>query len=276
MKYFLLFTLGSWFTVAPLSSGVVVESDPSDIELVGPFNEEENWQGSNDAFRGWIGVNNNISILSAGFFFFQLPTPTAGELPIVTSATFSFYVEQANPTEAFGIDLYGLPARPTPFEIDLEHIFGGELMIDFSTENYFGEHDTTAVRIQDDIVPRGNTMEQQWFETSAVGSQILADYLTDQYGPTGEGAGKYVLLRMNPDMAYEAFLQDPIDGPTGVLVNFAGVGPWDGEPASRSELGNIPTLTLEFAPVPEPSGAIVVATALSAGTMMARRRSGRN
>jgi hypothetical protein len=76
--------------------------------------------------------------------------------------------------------------------------------------------------------------------------------LNDQYGPDGSGAGKWVFLRLNPDMAMV-----PVEN-SGVDVAFA-----------ENATGK-PTLTVDF--VPEPAVAPVFAClALVAATRRRRR-----
>jgi hypothetical protein len=175
-------------------------------------------------------------------FVFQLPTPPANTSPIVSDAKLEFTITADQPDGKYNIDLSALPARP-------------EKTV-FMTDNYIGTASnptpTLGSLIEAAIVPAAHPAGTlpEVVSTSLSGSQALVDYLNGQYGTDGSGAGKWVFLRLNPDV-------DPVVENSGVDVAFAENGT------------GVPTLTIDFAP--EPTAAPVF-LCLAAGATARRRK----
>jgi hypothetical protein len=123
------------------------------------------------------------------------------------------------------------------------------------TDNYTDPSSiATATLIEPAIVPAVHPAQTlpELVGTSLTGSQALVDYLNDQYGPDGSGAGKWVFLRLNPGTATV-----PVEN-SGVDVAFA-----------ENATGK-PTLTIDF--VPEPTAApVLVCLAVGAATRRRKR-----
>jgi len=115
-------------------------------------------------------------------FVFQLPTLAAGAM--FTTASFNATLTQITSGTAtaptFNGDLYGLGARAAA---------------DVQARDYFvGATDTGATLIQDNFVTPTTALG-----TLSTSSAALLSYLNVQYGG-GANAGKYVFVRINPDI----------------------------------------------------------------------------
>lgn len=172
-------------------------------------------------------------------FVFQLPSPGAGEQAVVVDADFQFTITTDRTDGAYNIDLYGLGLRESATVL--------------SSDNYAGEFDDSdATLLQDNLIPAAHP--NNGVEAVNHTSTALVDYLNDQYGLDGSGAGKYVFLRLNPD-------QVPGNENTGVDVALPG--------NSTAK----PQLSVTF--VPEPSVIILGGPLVSAWSLSRRPRRGR-
>jgi hypothetical protein len=174
----------------------------------------------------------------AGVFVFQLPTPGPGELPIVNSADFALNVQTNYANTLYDLDLYGLTARAANTVLTEDNYFGSSS----------GKHATDAV-LQAGFVPAGNTITG-YMHPSADADSALANYLTNQYGADGSGAGKWVFLRLNAAIV-------PASENTGIDVSM-------GEDTAAPPL-------LSITLVPEPA-AISLLGMLSLAACVSRRR----
>lgn len=123
---------------------------------------------------------------------FQLPTLQPGEQ--FATATFTDQLASFSGTPTFNVDFYGLSRAPAVDPTVL------------SADFYAGNSDASATRIQDNILtPSSPTRSSKpWpyasFTTSDSGNAALAAYLNAMYA-NGANAGKYVFLRLSPDLA---------------------------------------------------------------------------
>ena len=149
----------------------------------------------------------------------------------------------AKPT-TYNIDLYALPARTLPTTLDTDYFFG-------PLETAVPPTGATTRIVDNLVLPDGVTTAKEVVVPFDTGTNFV-DFLNTQYGPTGSGAGKYVFLRLNPDVLQLIAPED-----AGWNVNMA-------EATSGK-----PTLVVTF--VPEPTLALPVALLL-----LAARRSRKN
>lgn len=223
-----LSVLAAVLAAIPARAAIIVTGDEADL-----------------SYRASLAVSTNrptslLGAMSTGdagsrgvLYIFKLPTSDTGQTAVRT-ADFRFTVANALAKPSYGIDLYGLPARATTATQE--------------TDYYFGPLDTTnpptgaPTRIVDnlvlpDVVPAPTQV--------SVSGTPLVDFLNLQYGTNGSGAGKYVLLRLNPDVLLTSATED-----TGWNVNM-----WEAATGK-------PTLTLTFVPEPAltlPTGLLLLA-----------------
>lgn len=172
-------------------------------------------------------------------YVFQLPASDTPS-PLVSSAEFRFTV--ASPplaTPKYSIDLYAIPARTSPAPL--------------VTDAYLGPLQTplTNVRVVEHLLPADVPFPTGEVVTPFATDSAFVDFLNQQYGPAGTGAGKYIFLRLNPDTL-------PLAEDSGGNVNM-----------SEAATGR-PTLTLTF--VPEPAALCSTATFFALAFLNRRAR----
>lgn len=151
-----------------------------------------------------LGASSSFTVALQGsrvvVYVFQLPSPGAGERAVVINTDFQFTITTDRTDGAYNIDLYGLGLRESS-TVQSGDNFAGEL------------DDTDAALLHDNLIPAAHP--NSGVEAVNHTSVALVDYLNDQYGVDGSGAGKYVFLRLNPD-------QVPGNENTGVDVALPG------------------------------------------------------
>lgn len=208
-------------------AAVVVPGDPADGVI---FPDGSVSQGPR---AGRIGSASTSPAGSrVGVFVFALPAQPAASSYDVISASFTFNVVSIAGPRTYNLDLYGIEARAEP------KVLGGQLENMTITDHFVGSYDEDAHLILDNAIPA------EFASTGlvTVSNEALRSYIATQYGPSGENAGKYVFLRLNPDI--DTFSNDN----SGINVSF-----------TNSTAGDPPYLTLEFASLPEPGMLVVFA-----------------
>ncbi|HEY7115526.1 MAG TPA: hypothetical protein VH475_03010, partial [Tepidisphaeraceae bacterium] len=221
-----------WVVAAPARAAIVL-ADPADAGL------RHDGTISNGLLTGRVGASTTSPGEGgrAVVYVFQLPTPPLGLSP-VTDASLSFVVSLDRQHPAYNIDLYALPARSDPAVQ--------------STDAFFGPLDPAATLIEDNILPADTVQPPvSLITTDPAANTSLVTWLNSQYGVDGSGAGKYVFLRLNPDI-------DPPVENSGVDVVMA------------ENAANVAAMTINF--VPEPATAIAGACLLGLSTSFRRSR----
>jgi hypothetical protein len=226
-----LAVLAALFLATPARAAVIIPGELDDL-----------------SYRASLAVSTNrvtslLGAMSTGdpgtrgvLYIFKLPTSDTGQNTI-RSADFRFTVASALTKPTYGIDLYALPARLTTTTLETDYFFGP---LDTTTPP------TGAVtRIVDNLaLPDAVPSPTQVAVPFASGSSFV-DFLNAQYGADGSGAGKYILLRLNPDVLLTTAPED-----TGWNVNMA------------EALTGKPSLTVTFVPEPAltlPAGLLLLA-----------------
>jgi len=225
------------FLVCSIGIGLAVQSQGSVIVIGDRADRTINSEGTKiDASVSHVGAGTDAPGPGARslVFVFQLPVVPDGQPAVVSSADLQFTIVTDRADGLYNIDLYALPARSTSTVQ--------------STDRFAGALDASATLIEDNIIPSVNTYTGV-IHTSSDADLLLIQYLNGVYGPSGDGAGQWVFLRLNPD-------QNPPAEISGVDVAQANnaTGKLDSQK---------PTLTIDF--VPEPSfggfvlGGVIVA-----------------
>jgi len=117
----------------------------------------------------------------AGIFFIPLPVLPAGDIPVGANLTLGLtYCSTSG--ESWNIDLYALGVTDSP-------------ALDPASQYYLGANDTSAVRIQDNLVSPGSHPDQD-IDTDASGDAELTTWLRDQY-TDGTPNAAYAVFRLN-------------------------------------------------------------------------------
>jgi hypothetical protein len=156
-------------------------------------------------------------------YVFKLPTSDTSD-STVRSAEFRFTVTStlAKPT-TYNIDLYAVPARTSSLTLDTDYYFG-------PLETAVPPTGATTRIIDNVVLPDAVTTPKEVVLPFDTGSSFV-DFLNAQYAASG--AGKYIFLRLNPDVLTLVATDD-----TGWNVNMA------------EATSGRPTLVLTFVPEP--------------------------
>jgi len=139
----------------------------------------------------YVGTYVSIGDPHAGIFFVPLPVLPAGNRPIGANLTLGLtYCSTSG--ESWNIDLYALGVTDSP-------------ALDPASQYYFGANDTSAVRIQDNLVPPGSHPDQD-IDTDASGDAALTSWLSSQYTDGAPNAA-YAVFRLNLDAAPTAIMK---------------------------------------------------------------------
>lgn len=177
---------------------------------------------------------------------FQLPTLPAGS--VFTAASFTDQLASFSGTPAFNVDMYGLSRVASEATI-------------LGTDYYAGTLDSGATLIQDNILTPSTPVRgtQAWpylsFTTNTSANTALINFLNTMYA-NGANAGKYVFIRLSPDIA---------SMPTG---NNA----YNITSANAGNSFEIPTITYTSEVVPEPASVGILA---GSGLLLLACRKGR-
>jgi len=153
----------------------------------------------------------------AGIFFIPLPVLPAGNIPVGANLTLGL-TYCSNSGEPWNIDLYALGVTDSP-------------ALDPASQYYLGANDTSAEKIQDDLVSPGNHPDQD-IDTDEAGDEALTIWLRDQY-TDGTPNAAYAVFRLSLDAAPSAIMKS---------VRFKA------SDAAYSDTGqSFPTLTIEHA-----------------------------
>jgi len=228
------FALVAILLASPARAAISVTGEPDDISFRASIRTS---QLRPDSLLGAMGTSGDPSSRGVEYVF-KLPTSDTGQTT-VRSAEFRFTVLSTlgKPT-TYNIDLYALPARTLPTTLDTDYFFG-------PLETVAPPTGATTRIVDNLILPDNVTSPREVVVPFDTGSTFV-DFLNTQYGPTGSGAGKYVFLRLNPDV-----LQLVAPDDTGWNVNMA-----------EATTGR-PTLVLTFVPEPTltlPAGLLLMAT----------------
>jgi hypothetical protein len=239
VRSYLVLLLPALLTATAARAAVTVTSELEDIA----------YRASSAASQGLltslVGTMSTRDTSSRGVIYvFKLPTSDTGQTT-VAAADFRFTVASFVAKPSYGLDLYALPVRTSPLTLDTDYYFGPLETVPPPTG--------ATLRIVDNLVlPEVVPTPREVSVPFAAGSSFV-DFLNAQYGPGGSGAGKYLFLRLGPDIFTTSATED-----AGWNVNMA-----------ESSTGK-PTLTLTF--VPEPTFALPAALLLLA-TLRRRRKS---
>ena len=208
------------FAAHPARAAISVTGEPDDISFRASVTTSQ--------FRtsSLLGATLTGDPSSRGVeYVFKLPTSDTGQTT-VRSAEFRFTITSAlaKPT-TYNIDLYALPARTSPVTLDTDYFFG-------PLETVVPPTGATTRIVDNLALPDTVPVATEVAFPFATGSTFV-DFLNTQYGPTGAGAGKYIFLRLNPDVLILNTTDD-----TGWNVNMA-----------EATTGK-PTLVLTFVPEP--------------------------
>lgn len=228
------FALVAILLATPARAAIIVTGETDDISFRASGNVS---QLRPNSLLGTMGSSGDPS--SRGLeYVFKLPTSDTGQTT-VRSAEFRFTVTStlAKPT-TYNVDLYALPARILPTTLDTDYFIGALETITPPTG--------ATTRIVDNLVlPDNVTTPKEVVVPFDTGTSFV-DFLNTQYGPTGSGAGKYIFLRLNPDV-----LQLIAPDDTGWNANMA-----------EATTGK-PTLVVTFVPEPTlmlPAGVLLLTT----------------
>jgi len=159
----------------------------------------------------------------AGIFFIPLPVLPAGNIPVGANLTLGL-TYCSNSGEPWNIDLYALGVTDSP-------------ALDPASQYYLGANDTSAEKIQDDLVSPGNHPDQD-IDTDEAGDEALTIWLRDQYTTNGTPNAAYAVFRLNLDAAPDSIVKS---------VRFKASDAAYGDTGQSQ-----PTLTLEYALPPAP------------------------
>ena len=217
-------------------------STPTDSTLGAGF-----YSGAYDNGSGGFG---HYSGSYEPIFVFQLPTLAAGS--VFTTASFNATLTQissGNDTApTFNGDLYGLGARAAA---------------DVQASDYFvGATDTGATLIQDNFVTPTTTLG-----TLSTSSAALLSYLNAQYGG-GANAGKYVFVRINPDIQGQYNADPNANSATVPGYAFASGNATSGQPSITFDSGS----GVSAAPEPAQMEMLALCAFGLLGSIVMRRR----
>ncbi len=217
---------------------------------------------SNNNPNNFTSANSSGASAAAGFFtefssnsaedvefVFQLPTLATGQ--VVTSATFSIGTTSNSGGINYGLDLYALAPRTTPYPQ--------------AGDFYVGAADTQNTLIQANFVPASSSTSAT-YTTSTAGSTTLGAYIAGLYGTNPSVAGQYLFLRVNPDTT-EGATTSLFTTQTFAIAQDAGSGITAPLPAlTLTTVGGVPT--------PEPASLGIMGLGIAGLFLMAKRRAG--
>lgn len=154
----------------------VIPSESSDREI--HSKGKGDWDGQSQIRVGGVGEN----IDGAGVFPFKLPVIPGGKK--IISANFKVSLSKIDNQPEGGIDLYGLPQKPTFWVTE-----------DLYYQGTYGQ-DVTARPIQNNFID--SNMYYGEVETNSIGQKGLKDYLNTVF-EAGKKSGNFIFLRMNPN-----------------------------------------------------------------------------
>ncbi len=182
MKFSVLFfMICLTIAVTPTKTSAATINIISDIADAQVFSQAVQGNFLNSTITN-MSVGRNGNVLNAAVLVFELPTIAPGE--IIVNANLSFTSEQGSITDVPNADLYGLDFRVASTAL--------------ATDFFAGPNDSSASKIQDDILTNTMPIGEVAVTTNNSGDSALVSYLTAQL-TNGAQAGNFVFLRINID-----------------------------------------------------------------------------